>query len=90
MSLSFPNISSIFSRTANLVVNRTSLVLKISLLLMAISIFGMISISMATGNDTYQDKDSESSVISNHFSDTFSQESIIILVECGDLPAQKC
>lgn len=45
---------------------------------------------MATGNDTYQDKDSESSVISNHFSDTFSQESIIILVECGDLPAQKC
>lgn len=80
----FPSISTIFSHIADVVVNRTSLILKISFILMAISIFGMMSISMATGNDTYQDKDSESSVISNHFSDTFSQESIIILVECDD------
>lgn len=84
MNVKIPTTSSLFSGVADLVVNRTSLVLKISLLLMVVSIIGMMSISMATGNSTYQDENSESGIISNHYSDTFSQSSVILLVECDD------
>ncbi|MFH0967673.1 MAG: hydrophobe/amphiphile efflux-3 (HAE3) family transporter [Methanobacteriota archaeon] len=84
MATIFSSTSSAFSGLADLVINRTNLILKVSLILMVVSIIGMMSLSMATGNSTYQDEDSESSVISNHYSETFSQESIILLIECND------
>ncbi|MDD1729654.1 MAG: hydrophobe/amphiphile efflux-3 (HAE3) family transporter [Methanospirillum sp.] len=75
---------SFFSSVADLVVYRPRLLSKIILVLMLISLVGMSMISMATGNDTYLDKNSERGIISNHYSDTFQQNTLVILFECND------
>lgn len=51
---------------------------------MLISLVGMSMISMATGNDTYLDKNSERGIISNHYSDTFQQSTLVLLFESND------
>ena len=51
---------------------------------MLISLVGMSMISMATGNDTYLDKNSERGIVSNHYSDIFQQNTLVVLFECND------
>jgi hydrophobe/amphiphile efflux-3 (HAE3) family protein len=41
-------------------------------------------ISMVTGNDTYLDPNSERGIISNHYSDIFQQNTLVVLFECND------
>jgi len=73
-----------FSRIADLVVHRTKLVLGVFLVMMLISLVGMSMISMVTGNDTYLNPNSERGIISNHYSDTFQQNTLVLLFECND------
>ncbi|MFH0968511.1 MAG: hydrophobe/amphiphile efflux-3 (HAE3) family transporter [Methanobacteriota archaeon] len=75
---------SFFSSVADLVVYRPRLVSEVFLVLMLISLVGMSMISMATGNDTYLDKNSERGIISNHYADTFQQNTLVLLFECND------
>lgn len=75
---------SLFEGLANLVVHRPRLISEIFLLLMLVSLGGMSLITMATGNDTYLDKDSERGIISNHYADTFQQNTLVLLFECSD------
>lgn len=75
---------SFFSSVADLVIHRPRLVSEIFLVLMLVSLVGMSMISMVTGNDTYLDKNSERGIISNHYSDTFQQNTLVLLFECND------
>jgi hydrophobe/amphiphile efflux-3 (HAE3) family protein len=77
-------MQSFFSRVADLVIHHPSLLSKIFLALMIISLFGMSMISMATGNDTYLDKNSERGTITDHYSDTFQQNTLVLLFECSN------
>jgi uncharacterized protein len=77
-------MQSFFSRVADLVIHRPRLLSEIIVVFMLISLVGMSMISMATGNDTYLDKNSKTGVISNHYSDTFQQNTLVLLFECND------
>ncbi len=77
-------MQSFFSGVSDLVVHRPRLVAQVAVVLMLISLVGMSMISMATGNDTYLDKNSEKGIISNHYSDTFQQNTLVLLFECND------
>ena len=72
---------SFFSGVAELIIKKPKLLTEIILVLMLISLIGMSMISMATGNDTYLDKNSERGIISNHYSDTFQQNTLVLLFE---------
>lgn len=75
---------SFFSTVADLVIHRPRLVSEVFLVLMFISLIGMSMISMVTGNDTYLDPNSERGIISNHYSDIFQQNTLVVLFECND------
>lgn len=75
---------SFFSWVADVVIHRPRLLSEIILVFMLISLVGMSMISMATGNDTYLDKNSEKGIISDHYSDTFQQNTLVLLFECDD------
>jgi hypothetical protein len=44
----------------------------------------MTLITMETGNDTYLEKDSKAGILNNHYADTFSSNSLILIVETSD------
>ena len=75
---------SFFFSVADLVLHRPRLVSEVFLVLMFISLIGMSMISMVTGNDTYLDPNSERGIISNHYSDIFQQNTLVVLFECND------
>ncbi len=75
---------SFFFSVADLVIHRPRLVSEVFLVLMFISLIGMSMISMVTGNDTYLDPNSERGIISNHYSDIFQQNTLVVLFECND------
>jgi hydrophobe/amphiphile efflux-3 (HAE3) family protein len=49
-----------------------------------IAIFGMTLITMETGNDTYLEKDSSAGILNKHYTDTFSSNVLILIVETSD------
>ncbi|HNX18276.1 MAG TPA: hydrophobe/amphiphile efflux-3 (HAE3) family transporter [Methanoregula sp.] len=77
-------IDQIFSTIARCVNRRPKLVVGAIAVVFVIALVGMTMITMATGNDTYVDKDSQSGIINNEYSDTFSGGTLILVVETGD------
>ncbi len=75
---------SIFSGIAGLIVNRPGLVSKIMLVLMVASLFGMTMVTMQTGTGTYMDENSPKGILIDHYTETFSTETVILLFESGD------
>ncbi|HWQ66866.1 MAG TPA: hydrophobe/amphiphile efflux-3 (HAE3) family transporter [Methanospirillum sp.] len=75
---------SFFSVIADLVIDRPRLLSQIFLVLMVGSLFGMTLLSMVTGNDTYLDPNSPRGIQINHYSDTFQQNTLVLLIECDD------
>jgi uncharacterized protein len=75
---------SFFSVIADLVLHRPKQVLLVYVLLILVSLAGMSMISMVTGTDTYLDPSSPRGVLMNHYSDTFQQNTLVLLVECNN------
>ena len=53
-------------------------------IIFVIAIFGMTLITMETGNDTYLEKDSSAGILNKHYTDTFSSNVLILIVETSD------
>jgi uncharacterized protein len=49
-----------------------------------IALYGMTLITMETGNDTYLNKDSPEGILNKHYTDTFSSNALILIVETSD------
>jgi uncharacterized protein len=77
-------IDQIFSSIARFVNHRPKVVLGIIAVIFVIALVGMTMITMATGNDTYMNKNSAVGIVNNHYTDTFTSDSLILIVETGD------
>lgn len=77
-------IDQIFSAIARFVNHRPKVVVAIIAAVFIVALYGMTMITMATGNDTYLDKDSAAGIINNQYTDTFTSDSVILIVETGD------
>ena len=75
---------SLFSRVADLIIAKPGALSKIILALMVISLFGMTMVSMQTGTSTYMDANSPTGILTEHYTETFSKETVILLVESDD------
>ncbi len=75
---------SIFESISLVIVTRPRLVLGVLVLLLVASIIGMTMLKMQTGNDTYLDKTTPKGIIFSHYEDTFSQDTLVVLVESND------
>lgn len=75
---------SIFFRVADLIIQKPGILSKIILVLIVISLFGMTMVSMQTGTATYMDINSPAGVLNDHYTATFSKETVILLIESGD------
>jgi len=75
---------SIFESISSLVVNRPKLVLGALCLIFIASIVGMSMLKMQTGNETYLDKNTPKGIAFSHYEDTFSQDTLVILIESND------
>lgn len=74
-----------FEMLANVIVARPKTVLVVTAVLIVTALFGAMMITMATGSDTYLDKDSQRGVLLNEYTNTFSSNSIMLLVESDDV-----
>lgn len=74
----------IFSRIADHIVNQPKKVLGVMLALIVISLVGMTMLTMQTGSETYLDKSSPKGVTFSHYEQTFSHDSLVLLVESND------
>ncbi|HNX18030.1 MAG TPA: hydrophobe/amphiphile efflux-3 (HAE3) family transporter [Methanoregula sp.] len=77
-------IEQIFSKIARFVNRRPKLVVGAVAVVFAIALFGMTMITMATGSDTYMDKNSPTGIVNNQYTDTFSKGTLILVVETSD------
>ncbi len=77
-------IDQIFSIVARFVNRRPKVVIGAIAVVFVIALVGMTMITMATGNDTYVDKDSPSGITNNKYTDTFSGGTLILVVDTGD------
>lgn len=75
---------SIFSCIADQINTRPGTLSKIILVLMVLSLFGMTMVSMQTGTSTYMDADSPEGILIDHYTETFSKETVILLLESDD------
>lgn len=74
----------IFNRIADHIVNRPKKVLGVMLALIVISLVGMTMLTMQTGSETYLDKSSPKGVTFSHYEQTFSHDSLVLLIESND------
>lgn len=74
-----------YAALASLIVSRPKLVAVVFCLLLATAFAGMSFISMATGIDTYVDKDTRRGMLLDKYLDTFQSDSLMILVESDNV-----
>jgi len=77
-------IDQIFDKIARTVNHRPKWVVGIIGVVFIIALVGMTMIVMETGNDTYLDRNSASGIANNEYTDTFSADSLILIVETSD------
>jgi hydrophobe/amphiphile efflux-3 (HAE3) family protein len=75
---------SIFESISSLIVNKPKIVFGVLLLVFITSVIGMSMLTMQTGNDTYLDKNTPKGIAFSHYEDTFSQDTLVILIESND------
>ena len=73
-----------FERLAGIINNNPRRVAAVIGIVFIIALYGMTLITMETGNDTYLEKDSKAGILNNHYADTFSSNSLILIVETSD------
>jgi len=77
-------IDRIFERLAGIINKNPKRVAAVIGIVFIIALYGMTLITMETGNDTYLEKDSKAGILNNHYADTFSSNSLILIVETSD------
>ena len=75
---------SIFESISSLIVHRPKLVLGALTLLFIASLIGMTMLNMQTGSETYLDKSTPRGIAFSHYEDTFSHDTLVILIESND------
>jgi hypothetical protein len=77
-------IGRIFGKLAQVINNHPRRVAAILGIVFIVALYGMTLITMETGNDTYLDKDSPAGILNKHYTDTFSSNVLILIVETSD------
>jgi predicted RND superfamily exporter protein len=77
-------IDRIFKKLAQVINNHPRRVAAILGIVFIVALYGMTLITMETGNDTYLDKDSPAGILDKHYTDTFSSNVLILIVETSD------
>ncbi len=78
-------IEKIYHAIAHKIENRPRLVAAIFGVMILISLIGMTHVTMATGSETYLDRDSQSGRIFFHYIDTFSADNLVIIIEADNV-----
>ena len=74
-----------FEMLANAIVARPKTVLAITAVLIIVALLGAMTVTMATGSDTYVDKDSSRGALLSDYTNTFSSNSVMLMVESDDV-----
>ena len=77
-------IDTIFSAIARTVNRHPKLVIGIIAVIFIIALVGMTMITMATGDDTYLNRNSPAGIANHQYKTTFAPDSIILVVETSD------
>ena len=77
-------IERIFEALAHVINRHPRRVAAVIGIILIIALFGMTLITMETGNDTYLEKDSSAGILNKHYTDTFSSNVLILIVETSD------
>ena len=74
-----------FNALASLIVTRPKQLAVVFCLLLIVALYGMTMITMATGMDTYVDKDTRRGMLLDKYTKTFQSDSVLILIESNDV-----
>jgi hydrophobe/amphiphile efflux-3 (HAE3) family protein len=74
-----------FDALASLIVTRPKQLAVLFCVLLVVAFFGMTMITMATGTDTYLDKDTKRGMLLDKYTKTFQSDSVLILIEADDV-----
>ncbi len=77
-------IDQIFSAIAHFVNRRPKFVVALIGIIFIIALVGMTMITMATGNDTYLNKNSPEGIINTEYTNTFSKDALILIIQTSD------
>jgi hydrophobe/amphiphile efflux-3 (HAE3) family protein len=77
-------IDRIFGKLAEVINHYPRRVAVVIGIVFIIALYGMTLITMETGNDTYLNKDSPEGILNKHYTDTFSSNALILIVETSD------
>ena len=77
-------IDRIFTRLADVINHHPRRVAVVIGIIFIVALYGMTLITMETGNDTYLNKDSPEGILNKHYTDTFSSNALILIVETSD------
>ncbi|MDD1699710.1 MAG: MMPL family transporter, partial [Methanoregula sp.] len=75
----------LFQKLADLVVNHPRFIAASFTALIIAALFGMSFVTMATGTDTYLDKDTKRGMLLDDYTSTFQSDSIMVLIESDDV-----
>ena len=70
-----------FSSLADLIIDHSRFVAATSVVVLIIALLGMGFVTMATGSDTYLDKDTKRGMLLDDYPETFQSDSILVLIE---------
>jgi len=77
-------IQQIFEGIANTIVRRPKLVAGLIFVVFCIGLYGMTTLSMQTGFETYIDKDTPAGALQAKYNEDFTSSAIIFIIEAGD------
>ncbi len=77
-------IDRIFGKLAEVINHHPRRVAVVIGIVFIVALYGMTLITMETGNDTYLNKDSPEGILNKHYTDTFSSNALILIVETSD------
>ncbi len=70
-----------FFRLAELIIDHPRYIAIASAIVLIVALFGMGFVTMATGSDTYLDKDTKRGMLLDDYTETFQSDSILVLIE---------
>jgi len=77
-------IDRIFGGLAEVINHHPQRVAVVIGIIFIVALYGITLITMETGNDTYLNKDSPEGILNKHYTDTFSSNALILIVETSD------
>jgi hydrophobe/amphiphile efflux-3 (HAE3) family protein len=80
-------VKSPFINLADLILRHPRYIAIATLIVVIIAFFGMSFVTMATGSDTYLDKDTRRGMLLDDYTGTFQSDSIMVLIEADDVLA---